>query len=72
MEEPLMTAAAAPAKRGRRVLIVDDNADSAQMMKVLLKYEGHEARVVHGGLEAFETAKSYRPDVILLDEPIPV
>jgi len=52
---------------GRRVLIVDDNVDTAQMMKVLLRYEGHDVRIAHSGHDALKVARDFLPDVVLLD-----
>jgi CheY-like chemotaxis protein len=50
-----------------RILVVDDNADSARMLKVLLKNEGHETRVELDGPSAIETSKLQQPDVVLMD-----
>jgi CheY-like chemotaxis protein len=52
---------------GRRVLIVDDNVDSARMMRVLLRYEGHDVRIAHSGHEALKVVRDFLPDVVLLD-----
>jgi CheY-like chemotaxis protein len=52
---------------GRRVLIVDDSVDTAQMMKFLLRYEGHEVRIAHSGHEALIVVRDFLPDVVLLD-----
>ena len=54
-----------------RVLIVDDNRDSAASMGMLLRIIGNDIRVAHDGLEAVETAESFRPDVVLLDIGLP-
>ncbi len=56
---------------GKRVLIVDDNVDTARMMKVLLRYEGHDVRTAHDGREALRLAKDFLPDVVLLDLLMP-
>jgi CheY-like chemotaxis protein len=58
-------------KPPRRILIVDDNADTARMLKVLLKGEGHETCVASDGPEAIEAAKLSGPDVVLLDLTLP-
>jgi signal transduction histidine kinase/ActR/RegA family two-component response regulator len=55
----------------RRVLIVDDNEDSAESLAMLLQLSGHETHVAHDGLEATEMAQCVRPDVILLDIGLP-
>jgi PAS domain S-box-containing protein len=58
-------------KHVSRILIVDDNADSARGLSRLLKLLGHEVRTAHDGLEAVAVAPAYRPDVVLLDIGLP-
>ncbi len=59
----------APPKR--RILIVDDNEDSARSLCRLLTMTGSEARTTHDGLSALAVAAEFRPDVILLDIGLP-
>ena len=54
-----------------KVLIVDDNRDSAELLAVLLEHDGHETRLAHDGLEALERAGPFAPDIILLDIGLP-
>jgi CheY-like chemotaxis protein len=61
--------AAAPPKR--RILIVDDNHDSAMSLGMMLDLMGNETRIAHDGLAAVETAEQFRPDIILLDIGLP-
>jgi CheY-like chemotaxis protein/two-component sensor histidine kinase len=61
---------AAPA-RTLRVLLVDDNADSADGLALLLDLRGHDVRVAYDGESALEAARSFRPDVALLDIGMP-
>ncbi|HEX7087167.1 MAG TPA: ATP-binding protein [Vicinamibacterales bacterium] len=61
---------AGPAAR-RKVLVADDNPDSAATLMELLTMLGHDVRVAHDGLEAVEGAADFRPDVILLDISMP-
>lgn len=56
---------------GRRILIVDDNIDSAESLGLWLKLVGHEVKLVHEGLTAVEAARVFQPDVILLDIGLP-
>jgi PAS domain S-box-containing protein len=63
--------AAAPPPRSYRVLIVDDNVDSANGLATLLGLSGHEVRVAHDGEEALVTAREHRPEVMLLDIGLP-
>ena len=79
---PVMRAALAPAApashdnarppaRGHRVLVVDDNMDSAQSLAMLLEMTGHVTRVAYDGPAAVQAAMDYQPDVILLDIGLP-
>ena len=54
-----------------RVLVVDDNKDSAQTLAMMLKIMGNDIRTAHDGLEAVEKAQEYLPNVILLDLGMP-
>jgi len=55
----------------RRVLVVDDNADSAESLATLLRMSGHEACTAYDGAHALEVAEQFRPDVVLLDIGMP-
>jgi CheY-like chemotaxis protein len=55
----------------RRILIVDDNVDSAQSLAMLLEMSGHQAHTAHDGVEAVRCAERLRPDAILLDIGLP-
>jgi PAS domain S-box-containing protein len=57
--------------RARRVLIIEDNRDVAESLRLLLDLYGHEAVVVHGGAAGVETARRLRPDVVLCDIGLP-
>jgi len=59
------------ASGSRRVLVVDDNVDSAESMAVLLRLYGHDVRLAHDGEAALEEARSFRPDVMFLDIDLP-
>jgi PAS domain S-box-containing protein len=54
-----------------RILVVDDNGDSADSMALMLKFAGHTVAVAHDGLEALETAKTFQPHAALLDLGMP-
>ena len=58
-------------KRSLRILVVDDNRDSAKSMAILLKFKGHTTHTAYDGLEAVEAAVTFRPDVVLLDIGLP-
>jgi PAS domain S-box-containing protein len=55
-----------------RVLVVDDNVDSAESMALLLSIEGYETRMAHDGQAALRAAEEFAPDAILLDIGLPV
>lgn len=56
---------------GRRVLVVDDNADAADLVGEFMKFHGYKVAVAHGGEEAVEVAKSFGPHLIFLDLGMP-
>jgi CheY-like chemotaxis protein len=55
----------------RRVLIVDDNEDSANSLALILKLGGHETASVYTAADALQHAATFRPDVVLLDIGLP-
>jgi PAS domain S-box-containing protein len=55
----------------RRILIVDDNADAASSLALLLESEGHEARAVCNAKAALEGLESFHPHVAMLDIGLP-
>jgi CheY-like chemotaxis protein len=62
---------AAARQRPLRVLIADDDRDGTLTLSTLLELEGYEVRAVHGGQEALDLAREFRPDVVLLDIGMP-
>jgi signal transduction histidine kinase len=60
----------APA-RPRKILVVDDHADSARSLSILLGILGHEVRTAQDGPSALAEARSHPPDVVLLDIGLP-
>jgi CheY-like chemotaxis protein len=55
----------------RRVLVADDNLDSATSLSLMLQVMGNDVRVARDGLEALAVAESFGPDAILLDIGMP-
>lgn len=55
----------------RRILIVDDNHDSATSLAMLLKLIGNETHTAFDGLEAIDVAAAILPDVVLMDIGMP-
>ena len=64
-----MTPATAP--RRFRILVVDDNHDSALSMAMMLQIMGHDTRTAHDGESAVSTAETFLPEVVLLDIGLP-
>lgn len=54
-----------------RVLVVEDNLDSVHSLAMLIKTLGHEVQFAINGFAAIDIARSFRPDVILLDINLP-
>ena len=55
----------------RRILVVDDNRDSADLLAATLRLSGHDVETAHDGLEAVEKVGSLQPDVVLMDLGMP-
>lgn len=68
LARPAAGAGQAPAQR---ILVVDDNRDSADTMAYLLELDGHEVRAAYGAEHALRTAQDFLPDVVLLDLGMP-
>lgn len=68
---PLPSAERPARTRAIRILVVDDNVDSAESLAMLLGHLGHELETVHSGAEAVAKAASFAPEVILLDLGMP-
>jgi signal transduction histidine kinase/CheY-like chemotaxis protein len=56
----------------RRVLVVDDNADAAELLSHVMHELGCETRVAHDGPSALALVESFRPELALLDIGLPV
>ena len=79
---PLVHALAAAARRApddnpvlaaqrKRVLVVDDNTDTAESLRRLIEMLGHDAMEAHDGVEAVRACRAFAPDVVLLDIGMP-
>jgi signal transduction histidine kinase len=71
---PAVRSAAVPARRHdvrRRVLVVEDNADARDMLRVTLQLTGHEVHEAHDGPSGLEAIRRVRPDVALVDIGLP-
>jgi signal transduction histidine kinase/ActR/RegA family two-component response regulator len=71
-ETPAPAAAAPPAALpGMRILVVEDNADARETLRMLLESEGHEVLALADGAQALAQAPAFAPDVALLDLGLP-
>ncbi len=55
----------------RRVLIIEDNLDSAESLRAVLEMEQHEVAVAHNGPDGLAEARRFRPEVVLCDIGLP-
>ncbi|HMF44874.1 MAG TPA: PAS domain S-box protein [Polyangia bacterium] len=56
----------------RRVLVVDDNRDAAEMLSVLLARAGHHVEIAGDASQALSAADAFRPQIAILDIGLPV
>ena len=68
---PAFAAGQADSVEGMHVLVVDDNRDAADTLRMLLTLVGAEARVAYDGHGALDTLASYEADVVVLDIGMP-
>src|SRR4051812_45484816 len=54
-----------------RILVVDDDRDTARSLARLLARDGHVVQLAYSGLEAVDQARQHPPDVVLLDIGLP-
>ena len=55
-----------------RVLIADDDRDTADTTADVLRFDGHEVRAVYDGRQAVDTARTFRPHIAILDINMPI
>jgi len=60
-----------PSSTPRKVLVIDDNSDAANALRMLLENDGHNVRVAHDGMSGLALAREYRPEYLLLDIGLP-
>ena len=68
---PAAEGAAAEHEQPLRVLVVEDNKDTASTLGVILKLWGHEIEIAYNGHAGLNAARQFRPDVVLLDIELP-
>ncbi len=55
----------------QRVLVVDDHADTAELLATMVACLGHDTRCAHSGADALRVARDFDPDLVLLDLQLP-
>jgi CheY-like chemotaxis protein len=65
-QKPVLTS-----RGSRRILVIEDNADAAESMRMLLELAGHELRVALNGDQGLESAQKFRPEVVICDIGLP-
>jgi two-component system OmpR family response regulator len=65
------TAAASVSPAGERVLVVDDEADIADLLVTGLRFVGFDVRAAHTGAQALAVAADFRPHLLVLDVMLP-
>jgi CheY-like chemotaxis protein len=57
--------------RRTRIIIVEDHADAAEILRVLLDLQGYDVRVAHTGPEGVRLAQEWTPEIVLCDIGLP-
>jgi PAS domain S-box-containing protein len=70
-EDPGVGTGDMPARVRRRILVADDNRDSAEMLATALELQGHDVATAHDGHEAVGLVEAFKPDVAFLDLGMP-
>jgi PAS domain S-box-containing protein len=71
LERQLESIPASPGGSRLRILIVDDNQDSADSLALILQFAGNITRAEYDGRAAIEVAQTFQPDLVLLDVGMP-
>ena len=71
VQHSVLQPAPLPLRGGRRVLVVDDNADAAESIAVLLEMEGHQVKTVTDAMQALACLESFAPQVAIIDIGLP-
>jgi CheY-like chemotaxis protein len=69
---PSLTAGSASGCEKHRILVIEDNRDAADSIRMLLQHDGHEVSIAYTAQQGLERAREYQPDVIFCDIGLPV
>jgi DNA-binding response OmpR family regulator len=56
----------------RKILVVDDDRKTAELIRIYLERDGYQALIAHDGRQALDLARQRRPDLIVLDLMLPM
>jgi signal transduction histidine kinase len=59
------------AEKSLKILVIEDNDDSATTLKAVLEHFGHEVSIAKNGISGLETAREFEPHVIICDIGLP-
>lgn len=54
-----------------KILIIDDDVNICELIRLYLEKEGYETRVVHNGIKAIDVFKEFAPNIVILDIMLP-
>jgi CheY-like chemotaxis protein len=63
--------ASSASETARRILVVDDNQDSADAVALILQLDGHDVKTVYSGVDALDLVEQFKPHAVLLDIGMP-
>ncbi|MDQ3349364.1 MAG: response regulator [Acidobacteriota bacterium] len=69
--EPSHSVVQSGSSRARRILVVDDNTDAAEMLAALLTMDGHDVRTASTGPDALAIVTDFHPHLAFLDIGLP-
>ena len=56
---------------GTKMLVIDDDVNICELIKIYFQNEGYEVAIANDGIEGMNMFKSYDPDIVLLDLMLP-
>ncbi|MGC4002343.1 MAG: response regulator [Pirellulales bacterium] len=68
---PTISPSECSTSNGLRIVVVEDNPDSAQTLRMLLKLLGHQVEVAFDGRSALDVCATFRPQVVISDLGLP-
>jgi CheY-like chemotaxis protein len=69
---PALAAGTMSGGEKHRILVIEDNRDAADSIRMLLQHDGHDVNIAYTAQQGLERARDYQPDVIFCDIGLPV